>query len=1803
MKKVIKAIAFPVLALLMGIFWTGNIENVQAAEGTVYEIDSADKLAELAEMGGDAQTYEGYTLKLTDNIDMKDLSDEYEDEVIQFGWGDDGFKGTFDGQGHTIRNLNNVKSTLPDIDLGLFAETDGATIKNLTLEDSVVNCAYRGGILVGRAENTTIENVRIHGGKLKIQPGNNIVSLITNGGFFGGAIAGVVDHSTLYNCEVRGTEVVNNSTQGIAALEGEGLYMGGLVGSATASVIEYCRVDDGLQPDEEGKPRMVETKVRNEYDIAVGALGGKAVYAGGIAGEIKDGSKIIDSYSTADVYVYCATYVGVGAGNVAYAGGVVAEMYGGSCEVTRCHYAGNIHTEQYNALLVIPIIEKDKYMSGVAQYSENDDHFGVTNSYFQRSASETSKTFYAVNDEEDTENYKSLTDAEYRDRTFWIGKDYDLYGNIERKTTLPTDTPSGEAISSSHVNKWVMDYTRGIPIHGNSVSAALDFPGAGSVTIDGTDLIENSLEGIEKGKNNCYVTTSNAYNFAVQGFDTYEAAKGIGITADTTQIDGHDDAYRLAGWYLKRGIAQDSVSQIKSGYEELTETYANANKVSEAVEAGEVAGKYVYTAGGEGNNTGLEDKDLYIAHYQANVVFHDVNGGVINKATGVTEGEIDLSDDYYNYQQVMQSAEPTTLPGSDGTGYQFYGWTDVPNKENNNRGYPGITTDKLNELKSGGHIYQSGDLVEKPLKLYPIYTNYLSNIVTIMEGNERDDEESIHLRSHVATTGIEEEDGNIYLNIKGLDAGETSDGHGNEMESGIFQDGYRFLGWYEIVTDEDGTEHEYRISTEPRYQLQGVEFTSKHTYKARMEYEVEYWVRAFKSEIDPYYSESGAKYGVDEKGKGTFWQEYGSQFQNIAGPDLYLEQVAHWAVQNGNITYQENCDGCEYVCNDDMKIYDRLTVYSHNKQLSGVNSVVLRSDFPGAGTQTYKGLVSNIGFEVNATINSGYNFTLWTKEAYKSVIGQYDNQGTNTAENWTSGADMTGITTFWKCIYGAHYTANITFHQSNIDTADTETVTRRYHEPILMEEDATYTYKYEISGESTNVTNTSKASPGSGFTDKRDGYYFIGWIDKSRLSEYEINYIYDMEDPDCTSRLSKALPYIIDENDLVERPMDLYPVYVKSQIETTTNIKEAGVPAGYGINIPTDPTSELTHNAAENTFTLKLTADTDTNVVDDQETIYEFLYMECIANPGTPEETVTRLTPDTKGGNVFTLNNFDLGPNYKFIAYYNPLVVVYHVDEPKHDNANVEVVIRNYNEQLGDGPEPKFDTNAMGIGNETYVFKGWTASKPDDGKYYHLSDGQDVTLVNPTDAVTSSMELYPVYVKASISVNSNIDGDHTDPDDFRGLRQNTLTGNYEIFAEEEVVVGKGTRYVFDHWEKDSKRLSENPVVGVSDLFENTTYTAIYKAAHTVNYYYWNEQANKYEILYSAGVTDGSLVEKTTTGTGEEVNVPVHMEAFTGISNQLQAGQYFDQWQWLNNGTLTNWDNFANHDVTQDMNLYPVIWQVGVKDGDNNEMSQVAVGDTPPEVYIQADLTAKDAEGNPIDNPEVSVYFDGVYSQDKLTVSVGKQSYQTSGTNNGEFVGVNDIPVSVYNQYRLEAGEADPDHPDEIPEPVMTGDFMAKENTGNTDVVGDAVFTFAGKLEITKKLDSDVDTGESFIFKVTKLYASGNEESTTDVIVNAGETVTMSLPYGTYKVTEDDGWAWRYTPKYETETKNPDGDVSGQNTGVDAGGLGSDTIYINSFESSVICTNTESNSKWFDSSSNAQNVFGKEQAGQDAENNE
>lgn len=149
------------------------------------------------------------------------------------------FKGRFDGLGFSIFALNVNKT---DGYAGLFGYTDGATIRNVTLNSGSVTGDQFTGALVGYASNSTIENI------INTQD-------VTGRGSVGGIIGYAIGGSTLSNLvnvgtvQASGNEVggivgtlVNSRLQGTtynlgAVIAGDSSAVGGLVGRATNSTI------------------------------------------------------------------------------------------------------------------------------------------------------------------------------------------------------------------------------------------------------------------------------------------------------------------------------------------------------------------------------------------------------------------------------------------------------------------------------------------------------------------------------------------------------------------------------------------------------------------------------------------------------------------------------------------------------------------------------------------------------------------------------------------------------------------------------------------------------------------------------------------------------------------------------------------------------------------------------------------------------------------------------------------------------------------------------------------------------------------------------------------------------------------------------------------------------------------------------------------------------------------------------------------------------------------------------------------------------------------------------------------------------------------------------------------------------------------------------------------------------------------------------------------------------------------------------------------------------------------------------
>ena len=107
----------------------------------------------------EADDFAGKTFKLSNDIDLNN------EQWTPIGYIEGSFAGTFDGCGHTIANLRYHNTKEDDWCVGLFGSIDGATIKNLTLENVDIN-VYGGnfGAVAAISDNAvTFENITIKG--------------------------------------------------------------------------------------------------------------------------------------------------------------------------------------------------------------------------------------------------------------------------------------------------------------------------------------------------------------------------------------------------------------------------------------------------------------------------------------------------------------------------------------------------------------------------------------------------------------------------------------------------------------------------------------------------------------------------------------------------------------------------------------------------------------------------------------------------------------------------------------------------------------------------------------------------------------------------------------------------------------------------------------------------------------------------------------------------------------------------------------------------------------------------------------------------------------------------------------------------------------------------------------------------------------------------------------------------------------------------------------------------------------------------------------------------------------------------------------------------------------------------------------------------------------------------------------------------------------------------------------------------------------------------------------------------------
>lgn len=1794
------AVAAIALCCVMALPTVVHAEDVPEAKIEFHIKNEADFLSCVA-LSRERDT-SGWHVYLDNDIelDSDDMKTIVADTVkhLSFGNKEHPFKGVFDGQNHAVEGLNYDKDAFdPERDTGFFAETNGATIKNFLVKDANVWADFRGGIIVGKAVKTRFENVMVMESTLHVTCANNALNLITNAGFEGGLIAGELDGCTLYNCEVRGGRAVNNTTSGVQALGGEGLYMAAFAGYVTNSTIEYCRVTPTRKDD--GSIGM--TDVTNKYDVAIGALGGNNVYASGFVGCMAGDAKIIDCFSTAQCYSYAASYVGVVAVTRAWTGGLAGRILTEKGnELVRSHFAGDLSSRQYNPIAVIPIIQNDVNLGGIAARANKGDAT-VTECYFKPSVSLNGSSqgnpakkkipSFGGDGIIKGDGYGPWDDERYTTRELWEEHDYDFCAGTMRSTA------NDKALGAPHPNEWAMDYKLKIPVHGQSVKATIDFPGAGTATIEKTKL----------GKDQA---TSDPYAFAVSAV-LAGTAQGLaqGDTSVTFKQDtsakpeGLTEAnggYRFMGWFREPDVRVNRIGQDNSWFDGKTD--ADAVAAGKQVQKNETHEKTsTYTADNANGADGFKGNDLFIASYEAQVLFYNVKGKTLDWQSGAAH---DRSADWYRYGVSLTPAAPADR-GALSPSATFIGWTTQPSGEAGmNGGYAAITSTQLAELKNANAFYpaDAAITVVGPTDFYPVYSDYVSNIMTVFEGNEQDGLEDATQRVDVGNTHVDvqtaEDGASVYtVQVRGVDNKPLSEG-------GSLPDGYRFLGWYENKGTEDAP-LEVRVSRDPSYTLPAdVDLTAPHTYIARFEYRVDYYVRAYTNHEF-----------TDSKLLCSVWNRYQTPFEENVGSTFVRENVVHWGPEHVDHGIKDSYETCGTRFTKETLVVSPLNAYSHNvKNDTGADTLknlYADTDFPGAATLSDTWTSASLNVTVKP-VNDRYLLNFWTLER----DGEYWTYVKNPIESM--------VRTDKKYYVRAMITTDVNFYNKGDNVV--RTATRRYESNLLQTKvngaDPTFTYYYPHVNKSVKVAEkpedgekgsyesplTLEASP----TDAEmavPGYKFLGWISTAEVQKGSDvwKYIYDVEgDSFTTSDPDKAEPYLVKPDFKVTQWQDAYPVYAKYDVRYTTNLYRAGFKGTDKVNVPRYDIDPVI-NAGTDPATATVTPDVRTPVYKAGGELYKLQKVEIELPNGEVEEI------EPNGDNSYS-HQVEPGGAYTFVAYYSPLAVVYHLNATDVDGkvAQQDDMLGNLN---GGIPKPTYDVSTIDADTGKFnVFVGWTEAEPAPGKGY-VAWSEGIRMVSASTVVKALMELYPVYRPSLVTVQSNIDSKLANPDLVRSLGR-TDSGDQislEVKAAEEVEGTDGTKYDFVGWSRDYVNDGQYtlmtdderyPLEG-SEPFESVTYTAVYKKT-PLKVRYHDTEGN---VIYTATVdpNDTSVLRGQDGNAGfvQTVKVPKMHEngnpvyddkgepvmepkevaydpeaysaivAFLGERADSSLKELFLEWQWVNGDKAVAWSDFKGKPVTANMDLYPVTYKVVANDTSDDASPKNVTG----QLKWLLDPNAANTIDDKSDKAPFKACFAKPFMGTQLTVHVDRVGYglpgQTPAPVNGKYVSL----------YSSGSGEGSFELTNRL-DYKLTGD--------GTQSDGNAVFDFAAThtLKIVKQTQDSWAKGKTFRFKVSRAGMDGNalEERTVEVTVSSDAqlkdgsawysgAIELAVPAGIYTVEEDSAWAWRYSNQIGVPGKQP-GDKA-QAT-ISAASSANDATFT--------CTNTRVNDKWIDGSNRAHNVW-------------
>ena len=203
--------------------WNGSeISEPQVSEENenIYEIEYPSELAWLAaavngtlpedtRAANDPQDFAGKTFVLTSDIDLAGQ------EWSPIGTSSNIFKGTFDGNRHTVKNL---KITGNKSNVGLFGVTHNGHIKNLVVENAEVSGRLNVGVVAGNPYTSKYSDITVKG------------HIEVNGMAYVGAVGGKDAYADWTNIKVEADETSYVKANSVENGKAYRTYVGGVVG-------------------------------------------------------------------------------------------------------------------------------------------------------------------------------------------------------------------------------------------------------------------------------------------------------------------------------------------------------------------------------------------------------------------------------------------------------------------------------------------------------------------------------------------------------------------------------------------------------------------------------------------------------------------------------------------------------------------------------------------------------------------------------------------------------------------------------------------------------------------------------------------------------------------------------------------------------------------------------------------------------------------------------------------------------------------------------------------------------------------------------------------------------------------------------------------------------------------------------------------------------------------------------------------------------------------------------------------------------------------------------------------------------------------------------------------------------------------------------------------------------------------------------------------------------------------------------------------------------------------------------------